>query len=335
MEKKVLLIDDEAGVRRNLTMALTQEGYDIEPCETGINALNKLETFKKKGIPVSYIIADIKLPDIDGIKLLKVIKSEYPDIPVVIITGYGDENVRKEIEMEQGDGYLDKPIDIKKLTEIFIDITKKKESTQISKEIDIDKAKEERAVSAYAMLKIKESKYFVPIYRELYFMENVLYCDATRGEYDIILLLQADKMEDIKKVVDEKIKMKKGIESVEFMQVEEPLLEENLSKIIDEVDRALGKDKFNNEYVDEKNVRKLSSYILLEIEKEKFDTIFPVLYFTDNVIYCDSVKGKYDIVMLLQAQSFEEIDKIIAERVRPLDGVVRVKELPIVKMFEM
>lgn len=335
MEKKVLLIDDEAAIRRNLTVALMQKGFEIEPCENGICALNKLETFRKKGINVDYVVTDIKLPDIDGIKLLKVIKSQYPEIPVVVITGFGDENTLKEIEMEKGDGYLDKPFNPDQLTDIFNSITDKKEKTQVVKQIDPDKLKEEKAVSAYTMMKIRSREDFVELYRDLYFMDNVLYCDAVRGEYDIILLLQADSTETIEKIVREKIMVMDGVEEVDFMPVEEPLLQENLTNIISEVDKALGKDEYSNDYTESRHGRRLASYALLEIEKEKFDTIFPALYFTDNVVYCDSVKGKYGIILLIQAQNFEEIDRIIAERIKPLDGVVRIKEVPIIKMFEM
>ena len=44
--KKVLLIDDETSLRRSLTLGLNQKGYEVEPCENGISALNKLEELK-------------------------------------------------------------------------------------------------------------------------------------------------------------------------------------------------------------------------------------------------------------------------------------------------
>src|SRR5208283_4365784 len=108
MEKKVLLIDDEASLRRSVSMGLMQKGYQTEPCENGMKALRTLETFKKKSIPLECAIVDVQLPDIDGLKLLKVIKFNYPQLPVIVITGFGSEVVAEEARA--ADAYLEKPI---------------------------------------------------------------------------------------------------------------------------------------------------------------------------------------------------------------------------------
>ena len=47
MEKKVLLIDDEASLRRSVSMGLMQKGYQTEPCENGMKALGTLETYQE------------------------------------------------------------------------------------------------------------------------------------------------------------------------------------------------------------------------------------------------------------------------------------------------
>ena len=53
MEKNVLLIDDEASLRRSVSIGLMQKGYHTEPCENGMKGLQTLEMFKKKSIPSS------------------------------------------------------------------------------------------------------------------------------------------------------------------------------------------------------------------------------------------------------------------------------------------
>ena len=54
-----------------------------------MKGLDTLETFRQKHIPLGCAVVDIRLPDIDGLKLLKVIKFNYPQLPVIIITGHG------------------------------------------------------------------------------------------------------------------------------------------------------------------------------------------------------------------------------------------------------
>jgi DNA-binding response OmpR family regulator len=77
MEKNVLLIDDEAALRRHVSMGLMQQGYHTEPCENGMKGLETLDTLMKRKMAPECAIVDIRLPDIDGLKLLKVIKSCY------------------------------------------------------------------------------------------------------------------------------------------------------------------------------------------------------------------------------------------------------------------
>jgi len=105
MEKKVLLIDDEASLRRKRLLGLMQKGYQTEPCESGMKALQTLETYRQKKVALDCAIVDIRLPDIDGLKLLKVIKLNYPQLPVIIITGYGSETMAEEAKT--ADAYLE------------------------------------------------------------------------------------------------------------------------------------------------------------------------------------------------------------------------------------
>ena len=77
--QKALIIDDEPEIRRNLTLGLTQEGYQCTACPDGISAVHELHNSKARGVGYDYLITDIFMPDIDGMKILKVIKNEFPE----------------------------------------------------------------------------------------------------------------------------------------------------------------------------------------------------------------------------------------------------------------
>ncbi len=68
-------------------------------------------------MPLDCAIVDIRLPDIDGLKLLKVIKFNYPQLPVIIITGYGSETVAEEAKT--ADAYLEKPFSVDDLAKVL------------------------------------------------------------------------------------------------------------------------------------------------------------------------------------------------------------------------
>ena len=69
MQKRILLIDDEPSLRRSLSLGLNQRGIEVDLSENGINALKKIDLYKKNDIILDTVVLDIQLPDIDGIKL--------------------------------------------------------------------------------------------------------------------------------------------------------------------------------------------------------------------------------------------------------------------------
>lgn len=334
-EKKVLLIDDETSLQRSLALGLLQKGYETESCESGMCGLKALENIKKNQAPFQYVVVDLRLPDIDGIKLLKVIKFNYPELPVVVITGYGDETTEADAKSEKADAYLEKPFTAEELSRILADIPLKHAAPAVIEEESAELAGE-RSVSAYVLLNFSATADLAAVYQDLYFMDQVLYCDAIKGDFDLALLLQAGSMADIRATMDNKIKKLPGIEEAVFLPVDQPQLPESVANIIGTFDKALGQEKGNPNGTNNANFwRSASSYVFLEIEKEKLEQIYPTLYINDQVVSCDCIAGKYDIVLLMQGASFAEIDRNILAKIKPLDGVLRIKEMPIIKLFEM
>ncbi len=100
----VLAVDDEPMMRSLLEKILTRDGYKIVTAEDGEEALKVLEAQ-----PVSIVISDIKMPKLNGFDLLKVIKSKYPEIGVIMMTAYGDTFTVKDALLLGADEYITKP----------------------------------------------------------------------------------------------------------------------------------------------------------------------------------------------------------------------------------
>jgi len=79
----VLLVEDDANVGKGLQMVLREEGYAVDLAMTGLSAL---ETFRANGF--GLVVADLRLPDIDGMDVLKQISTERPETKMLVITGY-------------------------------------------------------------------------------------------------------------------------------------------------------------------------------------------------------------------------------------------------------
>ena len=100
----ILVMEDDSSVAKGLEMVLTEEGYNVYLADTGGLAL---EAFKQKRYDL--LVADLRLPDMDGMQVIKQIKTEKPDTEVVVITGYGTAATAVEAMKLGARDFLPKP----------------------------------------------------------------------------------------------------------------------------------------------------------------------------------------------------------------------------------
>ena len=101
----ILLVDDEPLVRRSLSEFLTLSGYTVSSVSNGREAMALL-----KNNNVDIVITDMKMPEIDGLQLLRHIKQEHQGIPVILITSYGSIENAVDAMREGAYDYITKPI---------------------------------------------------------------------------------------------------------------------------------------------------------------------------------------------------------------------------------
>lgn len=113
MNKKILLIDDEALVTKSLSRILQKEGYEVRVCHNGQEAISQVQSDRP-----DLIICDIRMPDLNGVEFVKKIRdllknSSKKPVPEILITGYADEKTTKEAEALKVREYLYKPFDLR------------------------------------------------------------------------------------------------------------------------------------------------------------------------------------------------------------------------------
>ena len=105
MKKNILWVDDEIELLESHIIYLSEKGYSVLKANSGEDAI---EICKKSNIDL--ILLDEMMPGIDGIATLKIIKSEHPDLPVIMVTKNEEEDFMEEALGEQISYYLTKPV---------------------------------------------------------------------------------------------------------------------------------------------------------------------------------------------------------------------------------
>jgi DNA-binding NtrC family response regulator len=118
----ILIIDDDAGIRKTLSKILEREGYVVKDVENGKQAI---EASKEEFFNVALI--DIRLPDIEGTKLLDKLKETEPKMVKIIVTGFPSLQNAIDAVNEGADGYILKPFDVKELLTMIENHLKKQE----------------------------------------------------------------------------------------------------------------------------------------------------------------------------------------------------------------
>ena len=110
--KRILVVDDEEGIRILYKEELGEEGYEIELATEGGEALEKLKRWKP-----DLVTLDLKMPGMGGLEVLEQIRKEDKDLPVVICTAYGDR--RRDLATWASDAYVVKSSDVSELKRVI------------------------------------------------------------------------------------------------------------------------------------------------------------------------------------------------------------------------
>lgn len=111
---KILVVDDEVKMCFTLTKLFELSHFSVAVAHNGLEALEKIDSFQPH-----CILLDIRMPQMNGVEVLKKVKEKYPDIVVIMTTAVATEESREECLEIGAAEYLIKPIDFKELLGII------------------------------------------------------------------------------------------------------------------------------------------------------------------------------------------------------------------------
>src|SRR5258706_14684533 len=103
---KILVVDDDPGLLRLLTIRLRAENYDVEAVESAMAALNAAGRFRP-----DLVISDLRMDEMDGMTLLKELQSRWPGLRVIMLTAHGTIPDAVQATQMGAFGFLTKPVE--------------------------------------------------------------------------------------------------------------------------------------------------------------------------------------------------------------------------------
>lgn len=111
MNEKILILEDEIGIRSFVSINLKREGYEVIEAGTGQEAIDKITNEKN----ISIALLDVMLPDMSGIDVCKHIRNNFDSVGIIMLTAKSQEEDKIEGFISGADDYMVKPFSIKEL----------------------------------------------------------------------------------------------------------------------------------------------------------------------------------------------------------------------------
>jgi len=139
---RIIIVDDDENIRKTMKTILEDEGYAVDLAATGNEAI---EMTQKTAYNIALL--DIRLPDMEGVELLKLIKDNVPRTRKIMVTGYPSTQNAISALNKNADAYLVKPVDVEKLLNMV------KEQLQLQED---EKSFSEQKVAEFIETRVKE-----------------------------------------------------------------------------------------------------------------------------------------------------------------------------------
>jgi DNA-binding NtrC family response regulator len=119
--ERVLVVDDDAGIRHSLARIIRVQGYDVDTAADGKSAIAAAKSFRPH-----LLIIDIRMPEIDGVEAFEQILDQHPGLPAIFMTANSSSSrISRAIEIGAVSVFT-KPLDLQRLTELVDDVLSSK-----------------------------------------------------------------------------------------------------------------------------------------------------------------------------------------------------------------
>lgn len=177
------------------------------------------------------------------------------------------------------------------------------------------------APAAVCLLRITENNDMAEAFRSLSATPGVMECLAMRGSYNLLLTIDAPGPEAVTALVETAVTPLGGIADMVTVMLTAPPVDEALRPFMGGCAPVPAEG--------------LTEFALIEAKPEALAGVFARLYFHPSITTCWAADGDFNLIARVGGYGFKEIEAVISRDIRPLDGIIRVRSLKALRMFDM
>ncbi|MBN1771771.1 MAG: response regulator [Deltaproteobacteria bacterium] len=329
MGARVLVVDREVAARRRLVAALGQVGLESGEAADGLAALYAVERQARAGAPFDVVVTQAALSDIDGIKLLALLKGRHPGLRVVVTASPETAAATAELVTRWGgDACVAHPVEPERLAAEVRDLAGSKGAAPARSAPAAQAAP--AAPRAWVLVELDRAVEPAELRAALAGAPGVAVCDAVRDErFDLVLRLQGLAAGELEAWAKRELEGRAGVKSHESLATRAPQPPEELRGFLEGYVREHGADP---EY--RRVESRAAAYLVVDVHPPALADLYVRLYVLDEVLEIDAAADGRRLVLLLQGPDSAHLRRVVGERIRPLEGVARVRELKVVPFDE-
>lgn len=320
--QRVLLIEGEVGDRRKLVAGLSTHGFDVRACKDGVSAIHELEQSHSKSSYFDYVVTDVRLTDIAGIKILRVLKTAWPKLPMLVVAEAADDELAAEIGGFENTGLLIRPISPEDVVSAMR-LLRPGETTQEHKHLAPETDKTAIA-KTHVFAKFIDGGLVDPVIAGLKGIHGVNEIERVEGDMQLILTCWRRSLEDLESTLTQ-VREVPGLDVTKVNYVVPAHLDTDVSHFIEDYNYALEKT-----IEGDVQPQPPFGYLIVDIDPAELQAIFTKMYFLDNTLECEVTGGGNRVIARVcetDTPHYELELKLLGE----MPGVLRIRQARIVE----
>lgn len=319
-DKRIIIIDNEVDVRRSVREGIRSAGFDVESAVDGYSALELLERGQAEGKNYHGIVTESFLPDMEGRLMVAVLRRQYPKLPIIVQTRYGDESLQEELK-KLDVIYVEKPFNASALIDALAICS-----------FDVDTAEPvappaielgPRNKRAYLMLRLADRRRALETYDMFVGQDGIACVEAVRGDYDIVLQAAAENVDGLKAVINQ-VEHNSSVRMAGYELVERPQFSKHIQEFLQHLAQVLVDEKPEGEQPG------FNTYLFIDLDRYQLERFFLALSVTRGIVSCDIASGGSKIIVQFGTELHPEAFPVLLRKMAEFDGVRRVREAAVI-----